>query len=209
MALNQNAIVTLAETKTQLGVEDSSLDATIETWINETSSIIEEYCQRKFVVQSISNEIHDGDGGNILYPRYFPIVQLSTEDSPDETQKLKALQYRDSPDSSWTDIETNINHIFLDTNKPYIELYDATFYLGKQNIKISYKAGYSTVPSEVKKVALEMVQIWYNEHKGGGDTLGKQGSTQSQAGGNFNVTWNDVHQRWGKILDKYRVRAIG
>jgi hypothetical protein len=209
MALNANAIVTLAEAKAQLNVVDSSMDTTIESWINESSAVIEDYTGRKFAVQSVTGEIQDGDGSRFLYPKYYPITQLSTETTPSTAQKLAALQYRDTPTSTWTNVEDEINYIFLNTNKPFIELYRKTFDVGVENIKISYKAGFSTVPSDIKKVCVEMVQMWYNEYKGGGDALGKSTSSQTSMGGNFNVTWMDVDARWKLVLDRYRTITIG
>jgi hypothetical protein len=207
MSLNANAIVTLAEAKTQLNVVDSGMDATLETWINESSNVVEEYTERKIVSQAVT-EYHDGDGSHYLYPEYYPIVQLSSASTPSDSDKLGALQYRTSPDSSWTNIETDVDHIFVDLIRPYIELYDTIFPVGKRNIKLVYKAGYATVPSEIKKVVLEMVQMVYNEHKGGGDSLGKSNSTNSQAGGNFNTSWIDMDSRWKKVLDRYRVPSL-
>lgn len=215
MALNTNAIVTLAEVKTQMKVENSNtaLDTELEGYINDVSSAIELYTKRKIVSQSISDELHDGDGSMFLYPRYYPIQQLSTESSPTDAQKLASLQYRDTPDSSWTDIETDIDHIFLttgdDSDRPYIELYDTFFPVGRRNIKISYKAGYTTVPADLKRIALEMVQMIWNEAKRGNDWLGQGNINASQSGNNYSTTLINLDKRWKSVLDRYRVPSVG
>lgn len=206
MALNANAIISVAEAKTQLKITSSSLDSTLEVWINEASDWIENYINNKVVEQSISSEISDGDDDNRLYPRYFPITQLSTESSPTTAQKLANLQYRDSPDSSWTDIESNINHIAINQRDGYIELYDDIFPTGWQNIKISYKAGYvsADVPLEFKTICAEMVQVRYNESKQGNDQLSRSSTSSNQGGGSSSVSYKDLYPRWQGILSKYK-----
>lgn len=206
MALNSNAIVTLAEAKTQLKITASTIDSTLETWINESSSWIEAFINNKVVEQSVSNEYSDGDGSRRLYPRYYPITQLSTEASPSDAQKLASLQSRINPDSSFTDIETTMNHIKINLKDSFIELYDEVFDYGWQNIKISYKAGYSSanLPLEIKTVCLEMVQMRYNESKQGNDQLGRGNSSMSQGGGSVNVAYKDLMPKWKEILIKYK-----
>lgn len=211
MALNSNAIITLAEAKTQLKITSSSLDATIEAWVNEASDWIENFINNKVVEQSISNEYYDGDGTNILYTNYYPITQLSVESSPTDTQKLASLQYRVTPDSSFVDVETNINHIKLNDKNSYIELYDEVFDIGWNNIKVSYKAGYTSanLPLEFKTVCSEMVQTRYNESKQGADQLARNSSSLNQGGGSVSVNFKDMFPRWKDILTKYKKYSLG
>lgn len=211
MALADYAIVSLAEAKYQLaiGQSDTTDDTEIENFIDEVSAYVEDYTGRKVVVQSVSNEIHDGDGTAKLYPVYFPVTQLSTEASPTDAQKLAALQYRDSPDSSWTDIETDIDHVFVDTRRPFIQLYDTVFPLGTRNVKISYKAGFTGVPlDEIKRVVLEMVHMAWMHHRGGQNTLGMQSSSSSGMGTNVSNGWKDMRPEWKEVLDRFRVRRV-
>ena len=215
MALNSNAIVTLAEAKAQLKIVDTNTkeDATFEGYINEISSAVELYCKRKFVSQSITSELHDGNGGRFLYPRYFPIQQLSTESAPTTSQKLASLQYRNSPDDSWIDIEDDIDHIFIETGddscRPFIELYDTYFPVGRRNITLSYKAGYTTVPSDVKMAVLEMIQMRWNEAKRGNDWLGQGNINASQSGNSYSTSLINLDKRWKSVLDRYRVPSMG
>lgn len=206
MALNANAIITVAESKTQLKITGSTLDTTLESWINEASDWVENYINNKVVEQSISSEYHDGDDGDRLYTRYFPITQLSTETSPTNAQKLASLQYRNDPDSSWVDIETNINHISVNKEDSFIGLYDEVVPYGWQNIKISYKAGYNStdIPLEIKTVCAEIVQMRYNESKQGNDQLGRGNSSLNQGGGSVSVSYKDMFPKWKDILSRYR-----
>lgn len=215
MSLNTNAIVTLAEAKTQLGMiatQDDAKDDYIETCINEISSYVEIYCKRKIVSQNISNELHDGDGSSFLYPRYFPIQQLSIVDSPTDAQKLASLQYRNTPDGDWVDVETDMDFIFIDTGDnallTYIELYDELFPVGRRNIQVTYRAGYSTVPGDIKQVVLEMIQMRWRESAQGGNILGLQTISNGVGGQADNLTIKDINPKWMSILNRYRVPSI-
>jgi hypothetical protein len=210
MALNANAIVTLAEAKQQLNIVTSNTteDSVIEAMINEISDAVEYYTQRKIFAQSVTNEIRDGDGTNVIYPKYYPLIQLSTASSPTSANILAAVQYRDTPDSAWTDIETDTDHIFYDTTLPYIELYDLVFPIGRRNIRLNYKAGYSTVPGDIKQVVLEKIQMRWKESLPHGGWLGQSNTNQSEAGGSSSATLRELDKRWNEILDRYRTRSL-
>ena len=205
MSLAAYAIPTLQEVKDYLKISIHDSDAILETWINHASSSIEQYTNRKIVVQSVSGEIYDGDGSDTLFVRYWPVTQLSTESAPTTAQKLASLQYRNGPDEAWTDIETDIDHIFIDVNWPFIKLYEQTFPKGMRNVKISYKAGFSTIPGDIWRVSVEMVADMWNQSKHGtSDRLGKSTvSIQSSS-----TTYKDLKPEWEKVLDYYRVRPV-
>jgi len=211
MALAAYAIVTLAEARAQfnIGASDTGKDAFLEVLIDQCSAKVEDYCGRKIVVQSVTDEIHDGDGSQKLYTHHFPVTQLSTESSPTDAQELAALQYRTSPDGSWTDIASDVDHVFLDSRKPYIELWQDAFPLGRRNIKVSYKAGFSGVDIDpVKRVVLEMVQIGFNEGKAGNNHLGLQSTSESGTGSTFSTSYMDLTPNWKAVLDRYRIRRM-
>ena len=210
MALADYAIVSLAEAKRQLAISqsDTTDDTELEGFIDQVSAWVEDYTGRKVVVQSVSSEIHNGDGTAFLYPDFFPVTQLSVQATPTDAQKLAALQYRDSPDGLWTDIETDIDHVFVDVRNPFIELYDTAFPIGQRNVTISYKAGFTGVPlNEIKRIVLEMVQIAWNEHRGGQNSLGMQ-NTSDSGGTNMSRSWKDLRPQWKEILDRFRVRRF-
>jgi hypothetical protein len=205
MAVAAYAIPSLAEVKSYLKIGDTTSDTILEVWIDRVSHGIEKYCQRKFAVQSITSEIHDGMGDERLYVNFWPVTQLSTETTPNAAQKLAALQFRDTPDDAWEDIEDDVDHIFLNADRPYIELYDRFFPLGRQNIRISYKAGFTVIPGEVWQVALEMVaEMWNNSKQSGQDRLGR--STRSM--GQFTDSFRSLRPEWKEVLERYRVYSI-
>lgn len=204
-ASGANDIVTLSELKSYLRKTDTAQDNFLQDWITIVSGQIERYCGRKFRVQTVTETL-DGDGSNTLYTTYFPVTALAGDT---DSEKLSNLQYRNTPDDAWTNIETNINHIFIDSKTPYIELYDTYFPEGRLNIRVSYKPGYSTIPEDVKRVACEMVaMVWKESNAGGYFRLGESSTTESVAGTNFTRNFIDLDKRWKAILDSYRVLAV-
>jgi hypothetical protein len=202
MAVSAYAIPTLAEVKSYLKIGDTNSDTILEGWIDRASHGIEKYCGRKFAVQSITSEIHDGTGDDRLYTNYFPITQLSTETTPSSAQKLAALQKRDTPDDSWEDIEDDIDHIFLNDDWQYILLYDRFFPVGTQNIRVSYKAGFTVIPGDVWQVSLEMVaEMWNNSKQSGQDRLGRA----SRSMGQFTDSFRSLRPEWREVLNRYRL----
>lgn len=210
MAVSAYAIVTLAELKDFIGIAstDTTLDSSLEKYIDTTSLEIEKELGRKVVVQSVTNEILNGNGSDIIYPKYGPIYQLSTATTPTDQNKLDAVQYRLTVDGSWTDIEDDVDHILVDADWDYIKLYEQTFPSGDLNIRLNYKAGYSPVPGELWRVALEMAAyLYYNSAKGGA-RFGIQSKSDSGGNSTFSTTYRDMRKEWNIVLDRYRKPLI-
>lgn len=211
MAVSAYAIPTLAQVKNFLNIgvsaTDTTQDTVLEGWIDQCSYEIETYCNRKFAVQSVASEIHDGDSSNILYPKYSPVTQISTVTTPADADKLAAIQYRTSPDGSWTNLLTNVNNIFTDLDWLYIKLYGTVFPAGERNILVSYKAGYSTLPGDIVRVAIEMVAMyWKRSNYSSLGWLGKGSKSDSGSGLTFSESLLDMGPGWKAVLESYRVQ---
>lgn len=211
MATSNYEIVTLTLVKEWMGIRetDASADEFLQRRIDNASRRIELYTGRKFKVQSITDELHDHEGGGVLYTDFFPIIQLSTEATPSDAQKLAALQHRADVDSAWENVETDVDHIIFSSDSPVLALYDTVFYAGTKTVKISYKAGWTTIPEDIQQVCFEMVQQDWDNSKRGGGRLGLQTSARSEGTANFSATYRDLWPSHKTILDYYRVRRIG
>ncbi len=75
MALASNALTTVADLKTYLGVTSSSDDTLIETMINNVSDQIERWCDRKLIASSFE-EFIDGRHTRTLSVANPPIVSV-------------------------------------------------------------------------------------------------------------------------------------
>lgn len=213
-------IVTLADVKDYLNIPTSSTtdDNFLQAWISNVSREIEgeNGINNKIVVQNISDEISNGTGRTKLRPLYYPIVALGVAASTTDALKLASCQCRDDVDSSWTNIEDDIDHIIwhnpnlehVSEQKSYcFELVEEYFPLGTDNIKMSYQAGWSTVPSALKIVCIEkVVELYRNSSKAGGGRFGIQSLTKSEGGGNMSTVYKDFTERHQKMMKPYRRR---
>jgi len=194
-------ILTAAEAKAYMGVSGSDKDTIIGTFISDASRWIEGYLGRKVAGgQAVTTEIGNGDGTEIFRPKFPPVTAVSS------------LQERGSPTGSWSDVVSDSSNILIDPIEgDFIEVYGTAFPAGRSNIRVTYTAGYSTVPNEIKQVCYEMVAIRFKESNDaalGNNRLGMASSTNSQAGVNHSKTYLDMVPKWEKTLRPFRTKRV-
>jgi hypothetical protein len=206
MAVSAYAIPTLAEVKAFLKIAsaDTTIDTTLEGWIDKASLSIEQYLGNKVAVQSVTGEIHDGDGTSRLYTKYFPVTQISTATTPVSADILAAVQYRTDVDSAWANLLTDSDHVLFDADWDYIELDTESFPSGYRNVKVSYKAGYTVIPGDIWEVAVEKVAWWYRQSGHGDFALGKASVSLSEAGVNHSTSYLKMQDEWERRLKPYK-----
>lgn len=207
-----NDIITLNQVRAYLGVKDgfTDNDSQFEEYITLCSGAIEEYTQRKFAVQEIT-EYLDGDGTDFLVVSFPPVHSLV---GVSEALRLDSLQYRDADGTGdWTDVTDDEDYIHIDQSKSWrIQLLGGDYFPeGIKNIKVVYNTGWAQVdiPADVQKVALEMVaSMWDEAKKSGVGRLGQSSQGTSSMGGNLTTAYVDMHPRWARVLDRYRLVSI-
>ena len=190
-------IISATEFKTYFGVSGTDKDTVIGTFISDHSLWIEGYLKRKVKgSQTVTAELGNGNGTEIFYPKYGPITAVSV------------LQSRASPTDSFADIVTDSSNILIDPlGEDYVEVYGTYFPAGRSNIKITYTAGYSTMPAEIKQVCYEMVTIRFRESNDpafGANRLGMESQSSSESGGTSSKTYADMMPKWERILNRYK-----
>jgi uncharacterized phiE125 gp8 family phage protein len=168
MSLKPNALTTLAQAKSHLSISpsDTLQDARVELFINAASEKIERYTNRKLVSQGTIAELQHGRRENILLLNQWPIIAISqvsidsTGAHTDPATVLAANSYAISDD---------FNSLLL---------VNSTFPVGFNNVKISYTAGYVTVPSDLELAVLWLVEWYYLAR-----TRGDMGRTSISKGG--------------------------
>jgi len=113
----------------------------IDNLINAVSARFESYCDRKFKSREYT-EYHDGGGHSVLYPDQYPITSISGiyDDSNwswAESSKIDSTQYRIVGDNSI---------VFKSTANVMGDY--------RQNIKLIYTAGYSTLPYDLENACI-------------------------------------------------------
>jgi hypothetical protein len=77
MALTADAMTTLSDVKTMLGITDTSQDTRLEMLINSSSAMIAAYCDRVFTRTAYTSESYTGTNRQLLCLRQWPVVSVS------------------------------------------------------------------------------------------------------------------------------------
>lgn len=182
MSLNSNALCTIAQCKIYLDIAsaDTSQDAKIEQLINASSSMIENYLDRKLIYNQYI-ELHDGRVNDRLLLKEWPA------EKPSEIRS----------DTLWSFDNTTImppENYELDQQTTVV-LKGYFFPRGNRNIKVTYYAGYASpvsggggfpLPTELNQACIMLVAWQYQlraDRRLGIASKGKQGESISYVKG--------------------------
>lgn len=193
-------LLKLFEAKRRLGINTDDHDLLLIDLIEDVSSILETYCGRHFSAADYV-EYQDGTGEDYFLTDEWPINSItSIYDDPD----------RDFTSSSLVDPtyytyypEEGKVHLVATGAVIGVNLY-TVFSTAKRNIKITYNAGYTNIPSELKMIASEIMMKKFKniqDKRTGMTSIGSAGETMS-----FHL--NDLLPDHKMILNaKYRLRG--
>lgn len=141
-------LVTKAEYKAYAGISSTNQDAEIDSLIPKVSELVKSYCRRTFVdyVDDVKVEVFKGGFNEILLTE-FPVIQISSvQKSTDYGQTYtKLVKYTD-----W--VQDGDSIFSLDPTNGFSELI--------QGYKVSYFAGYESVPEDLKLAVLDTIQYY-------------------------------------------------
>jgi uncharacterized phiE125 gp8 family phage protein len=148
MSLSEYAIVTLAEAKNFLRIDDSDDDDSLELMLESATEKTEDYCSSYWVKRSVT-ETHIGDGKTILCLYRMPVESIESV--------------------TVDDVELEVTD--------YVELLAIGRLTGRtwtkdSIIEISYTAGYAdsygevAVPNAAKLAVLNTIAVWWNNRTG-------------------------------------------
>jgi hypothetical protein len=193
MPLHAYALATLAEVKEALSETTTDNDALYTNLINRATDIIEKYCNsRRFLTTSYRNEIYDGTGTCYLNLRHYPITAITS------------LEKRtgDFASPSWDAIDTAF-YTYTDdtTHGPGQVYYSGGFALGALNYRVTYDAGYATIPTDLTQACIALVTYLKTMTRSPGlksETLAEYSYTKEDVGNMIKDLGLDL------ILDFYR-----
>jgi hypothetical protein len=181
--LASNALCTLKEFedyRDKKGNEPSDIDVIIDL-INSISTFFENYCGRKFTAANYT-EYHDG-GVQEIFPYRYPIISVSSI----------------HVDSDWewgsSTLVASGGYITIDDLSIYSS---STFSSGRKAIKLVYRAGYETIPNDLKQAAILETSRLYGLRK----DIEKTSVTISD--GNVTFIVQDFLPQTKKILEYYK-----
>src|SRR5689334_21311467 len=150
MAAAPDDLCSIAELKAWLPNMGNNDDATLQSLISNASLQVLQYIDRPHILASVLGslaESYDGNDSDRLLPRQFPILSVSSV----------SIDNVPVPQSAGP-----VAAGFLwDSRRILLRGY--RFCRGVQNVQLSYTAGYSAVPLDLKQAAIEAFALTYRQ----------------------------------------------
>jgi len=190
MAAAPDDLCTLAELKAWLPNQGNNDDATLQSLISNASLQVLQYIDRPHILASVLGslaESYDGNDSDRLLPRQFPILSVSSVSIdnvpvPQSTGPVAA-------------------GFLWDSRRILLRGY--RFCRGVQNVQLSYTAGYSAVPLDLKQDAIEAFALTYRQRVRIGE---RSNSMNGQVTVSFDM--GDVPPRSMAVFNQYRRLAL-
>lgn len=192
------ALITTSDIKMYLNIPThrTEYDSFIELAIAAASNRI---CRmvNQDVMTHTNVTILNGTGNQLMgiYNADFPIQSLNT------------LEYRADINEDWTAL-TSTDFSTVINGQVWKLWAENSFYAGSMNYRVTYTAGYSAIPSEIRMVAIEMVATAFKESdlKGGphGGILNYQSVSENIAGISTSTNYRNMQAHWRDLLSKFR-----
>lgn len=161
MALNPNALTTLATAKAHIGISGNGDDTLIELYINAISNFIENWTGRKFLKDDYTVKLNGAGNSNRLYLNVSPIASVASVKIDNVLMpSLDYLAYND---------------------EGYLH-YSGNWPKGNQNIEVVYNGGYvlsgegRNTPPELELATLKILGAVFNKREA-------EGASSSSSGG--------------------------
>lgn len=206
MSIHAYALTSVANVKTYLGITSSSDDALLEMFVNQTTDWIEQFCGgRRFKDTTYTDEIYEsefakeqGDFPTIVRNRNY---WLNCRQYPITATAAVVVKYR-SGNTSWQTQEATGYEVY--NNRGQVYLYGGMPNI-RQAVKLTYSAGYATIPSDLELACIKLVARQYEKRK-------SQGKKSESIGG-ATIVWADVGAESvdgdvQSILDTYKRKPV-
>ena len=191
-------LVTLADYKDAEGITSPKEDLRISSLIPSVSQLVKTYCGNSIVDFVSSDKTEDFD-------IYWDTFAVQLTESP--IVSVVTVQERGGYDQSYATLTTGAYQYYLDTSTDSIIRTNESgsrlnWKHGVGAVKITYKAGYSETPSDLKLAVVDLITYYLkDEHKErrtlGGASIQNQSSTTQRD----NVAFPDHIKR---VLDLYK-----
>ena len=186
-----NNLFTLAEFKDFIGVLSTytTEDTKFEDYINASSWYLKQAFDRPIKAQSLT-EYHDGTGQNQIFTRAYPIMCVITLYSDADRTFASTNLLSSSTYQTYTD-------------EGMIILTDDVFDIGERVIKLTYRAGWDTIPYDIKLAGLEYAELLYEKYKH--HRIGLTSVTDSSGSRSY---FAEVPKSVLNIIESYRKKVI-
>lgn len=175
----------VADVKKWLGLTSTTDDALLARLVTAASAAIESYLNRTFEAKDYEG-VFDGLGNDRLMPPNYPLLSITSVSVNDEVipRSLSATA------PGWVASSTMIM-----LRWPY------RFEVGVQNVKVSYRAGFESIPTDVAQACIELCALRYEDRKRIGITSkGLAGETISFSQKDFSNPIKTVLQQYKRVV---------
>jgi len=196
--LESYALIALDDVKESLGISDASKDNILTRYINYATDLIEKYCNnRRFKETTYTDEEVNGSGTHYLNLKHFPVTSITK------------LEYRTSSDYSASDFDqVDTSDYILESSDSGMIYFPRGFVRGTRNYRVTYIAGYATIPHDLEEACGQLVSYLYKN-------AGKTEGIKSETLGRYSVTYDkdssaDLFKKAGvfDILQFYRMITV-
>lgn len=182
------ALITLSDYKSYKKITKTDSDEELNGIIASVSSLIKTYCGHSFIdYYSIPKvEVFNvNESQHALLLNEWPVKNVSS------------VEYRDSYDKPY-EVLTPSDY-YVDTNIDTVFKHSGYWPAGFGSVKITYTAGYTTTPEDIKIAALDLVHHYFKEEYKERKSLGAASIDNSTK---FNASKWPAHVI--RVLDLYR-----
>ena len=188
-------LITLAEYKEAEGIASPKEDLRLASLVPSVSQLVKTYCGNSIIDYYSTNKV---ETFNIDWGTH--VVQLT--ESPVNT--VVSVEKRDSVTESYTTVPTT--DYYLDTTTDSVLYVTGSTYkhwpMGAGAVKVTYTAGYSACPSDLKLAVVDLVTYYLkDEHKERRTLGGASIQNQSTSSVRESVAFPDHIKR---VLDMYK-----
>lgn len=147
------ALATVADVKAFAGITTSNDDALLTSLINAVSVAFVKWTDRD-LESTTHTDVMDGPGGSVMVLPNYPITAVTS-------LKIDGVSIPARP---------AVGEMGFSYNDFSIRLHGYRFPRDFGNIEITYTAGYTVVPDDLKQAVIETVVLRYNERRRIGET---------------------------------------
>lgn len=174
-------LVVVSEIRTFLQIKGTADDELLQALITAASTMFETLCNRSF--KSIADTgLYDGSGGFRQFLPSYPIISVASVDVDGISVPFAGTS------TTATGYRLGTNSIIRNGQK---------FPVGIGNVKVTYTAGYATIPEDLARACIHMVAFMYR----GGSRVGE--SSKSVGGGTTSYSIKDMPDEVRLIISNY------
>ena len=177
-------IITTAQYKAYAGITDSNSDTILGKFCDGVTSFINQYCNRNFLHQTYDVYLN-GNDNYYLRNLQRPITEVTAITIDDTALDL-------------TEEAADDNYYWWAEGKIY---YGGGFSEGIKNVRLQYKAGYTTMPEDLIEAAYLIISAMWEKQ---GKTTALSEGTPSGFSKSF--TELEIPQLAKEILDRYMLQ---